>query len=241
MKMKFVAVGAATLVAGLFGLTTGAEASVILNLNASINITTAITYTGEPATELSAAFSGLGGNAIIGSDTGTYTFGDTTLLALPITNLGLFPIFTVTPASTFTFTGTGDSLTGMVTWNSIADGTNTPVFRGTLAVTGATGDLVGQIGTNDEIDFTGTVLQPGNFGGGFQSPPCAPGFSICLAGVASLGQGSTSDGISSGEVTLAAVPVVPQTPLPATLPLFATGIGALGLLGWRRKRKAQAA
>ena len=29
------------------------------------------------------------------------------------------------------------------------------------------------------------------------------------------------------------------TPLPATLPLFATGIGGLGLLGWRRKRKAQ--
>jgi len=27
-------------------------------------------------------------------------------------------------------------------------------------------------------------------------------------------------------------------PLPATLPLFATGLGALGLLGWRRKRKA---
>ena len=33
-------------------------------------------------------------------------------------------------------------------------------------------------------------------------------------------------------------PVV--TPLPATLPLFATGLGALGLLGWRRKRKAAA-
>ena len=31
------------------------------------------------------------------------------------------------------------------------------------------------------------------------------------------------------------------TPLPAALPLFATGLGALGLLGWRRKRKAQAA
>ncbi|HEY6021470.1 MAG TPA: hypothetical protein VIY48_16680, partial [Candidatus Paceibacterota bacterium] len=27
------------------------------------------------------------------------------------------------------------------------------------------------------------------------------------------------------------------TPLPGTLPLFATGLGALGLLGWRRKRK----
>jgi hypothetical protein len=31
------------------------------------------------------------------------------------------------------------------------------------------------------------------------------------------------------------------TPLPAALPLFASGLGALGLLGWRRKRKAQAA
>jgi hypothetical protein len=29
------------------------------------------------------------------------------------------------------------------------------------------------------------------------------------------------------------------TPLPAALPLFATGLGALGLLGWRRKRKAR--
>lgn len=28
------------------------------------------------------------------------------------------------------------------------------------------------------------------------------------------------------------------TPLPAALPLFASGFGALGLLGWRRKRKA---
>ena len=29
-----------------------------------------------------------------------------------------------------------------------------------------------------------------------------------------------------------------QTPIPATLPLFATGLGALGLLGWRRKRNS---
>jgi hypothetical protein len=30
-----------------------------------------------------------------------------------------------------------------------------------------------------------------------------------------------------------------NTPLPAALPLFATGLGGLGLLGWRRKRKVQ--
>jgi uncharacterized protein (TIGR03118 family) len=33
---------------------------------------------------------------------------------------------------------------------------------------------------------------------------------------------------------------IEPTPLPAALPLFATGIGGLGLFGWRRKRKAQA-
>ena len=32
-----------------------------------------------------------------------------------------------------------------------------------------------------------------------------------------------------------------QVPLPATLPLFASGLAGLGLLGWRRKKKAIAA
>jgi hypothetical protein len=35
-------------------------------------------------------------------------------------------------------------------------------------------------------------------------------------------------------------PEVSGAPLPAALPLFAAGLGALGLLGWRRKRKAAA-
>jgi hypothetical protein len=34
---------------------------------------------------------------------------------------------------------------------------------------------------------------------------------------------------------------VGTTPVPAALPLFASGLGAMGLFGWRRKRKAQAA
>ncbi len=33
---------------------------------------------------------------------------------------------------------------------------------------------------------------------------------------------------------------VATTPLPAALPLFATGLGVMGLFGWRRKRKALA-
>ena len=42
----------------------------------------------------------------------------------------------------------------------------------------------------------------------------------------------------NGDTTFTAT--ISQTPLPAALPLFATGFGALGLFGWRRKRKAQA-
>jgi hypothetical protein len=30
---------------------------------------------------------------------------------------------------------------------------------------------------------------------------------------------------------------IDTTPLPTTLPLFATGLGVMGLFGWRRKRK----
>jgi hypothetical protein len=41
-------------------------------------------------------------------------------------------------------------------------------------------------------------------------------------------------------IGIATETVAASTPLPAALPLFATGLGALGLLGWRRKRKAAA-
>jgi hypothetical protein len=37
------------------------------------------------------------------------------------------------------------------------------------------------------------------------------------------------------------VATLTATPIPAALPLFATGLGAMGLFGWRRKRKNAAA
>ena len=43
---------------------------------------------------------------------------------------------------------------------------------------------------------------------------------------------------ASGPADPADPAVVPQVPIPAALPLFATGLAGLGLLGWRRKRKA---
>ena len=61
--------------------------------------------------------------------------------------------------------------------------------------------------------------------------------SVCGAGIATCGTGWSG----SLDITYNFTPsTAAETPLPAALPLFATGLGALGLLGWRRKRKAQA-
>jgi len=46
--------------------------------------------------------------------------------------------------------------------------------------------------------------------------------------------------VSSGGAFAGPTYVAP-TPLPAALPLFATGLGVMGLLGWRRKRKTTVA
>jgi hypothetical protein len=46
--------------------------------------------------------------------------------------------------------------------------------------------------------------------------------------------------VADGSITSTLDPPAP-TPLPAALPLFAGGLGAMGLLGWHRKRKAPAA
>jgi uncharacterized protein (TIGR03118 family) len=51
-----------------------------------------------------------------------------------------------------------------------------------------------------------------------------------------MGQSFDETGGLFGQIS----PTAGETPIPATLPLFATGIGGLGLLGWRRRRKAQA-
>jgi hypothetical protein len=57
-----------------------------------------------------------------------------------------------------------------------------------------------------------------------------------LVGGVAPGYGSISFN-DNGSAVLTGDPI---TPIPAALPLFATGLGGLGLLGWRRKRKAVA-
>ncbi len=56
-------------------------------------------------------------------------------------------------------------------------------------------------------------------------------------GVFNLDSGVTANDPGTFLVNNQFLPPTNATPLPAALPLFATGLGALGLLGWRRKRK----
>jgi hypothetical protein len=58
-------------------------------------------------------------------------------------------------------------------------------------------------------------------------------------GVAAFGIGIIASPSLTTANFLSETGTVAVTALPAALPLFTTGLGALGLLGWRRKRKAR--
>jgi hypothetical protein len=111
-----------------------------------------------------------------------------------------------------------DRLTGTITFSFLQDGTPTPKFFGTMLVNSVVGDpafmAAFMTGETLHISLITQALSGGN----------------TLESVA--GGLRASAPIGSGEVFV---------PLPAALPLFATGLGALGLLGWRRKLKAAAA
>ena len=76
--------------------------------------------------------------------------------------------------------------------------------------------------TNDTVQVVGVDCD---------SPSCSP------AQMAVDRAANVHIGLSSDEIDLF-TPLDAEVPIPATLPLFATGLGALGLLGWwRRKQK----
>ena len=90
---------------------------------------------------------------------------------------------------------------------------NLPTTGGSLQTVGfaATGTVVDIAYLNDAYNIANSVYGPGNWD-----------FAI-------------------DNVTFDQPLSTSATPLPATLPLFAGGLGAMGLFGWRRKRKNAAA
>jgi hypothetical protein len=104
-------------------------------------------------------------------------------------------------------------------------GTYTAKYSGTdLGCSGKSGS-----GQTDCIDWTGAATGVG----GSVKLPVAIGSVLLDVTFYNAQDWAITPKISFTETS--------PVPLPATFPLFASGLGALGLLGWRRKRKAVAA
>jgi hypothetical protein len=78
------------------------------------------------------------------------------------------------------------------------------------------------------------VIEDGESLVGFTGGAIDNAFFIGLCGLTGMCRGTSTD-LGTGELRSTAA-----TPLPAALPLFATRLRALGLLGWRREQKCQA-
>jgi len=162
---------------------------------------------------------------------------------------------TVTPLTSVVFTADGDSynigtiagLSSVFLIPGISNdgGTHTGIWQ----VTGAILDTSDTGPNGNDTQFNLTAL----FGGA----PATTGVFTPATSVQALSQDGTvsninflggpgdNDGPCFGgcygpEVIATINTESSATPLPAALPLFATGIGGFGLLGRRRKRKAQA-
>jgi hypothetical protein len=83
----------------------------------------------------------------------------------------------------------------------------------------------------------GNYIAPGSFSDRFffGSTQLASNFGLLVfANVGGVNIFTTVNGVATDASTSG------NTPLPAALPLFASGAGVLGFVGWRKKRKAQA-
>jgi uncharacterized repeat protein (TIGR01451 family) len=96
-------------------------------------------------------------------------------------------------------------------------------------------------GTSASVDATGTII---TWTIGDLAPVTTDALELQVMAVVTGLWTNTATlnavGAGGGPDLQVASATVDVTPLPAALPLFATGIGALGLLGWRRKRKVKA-
>ena len=119
---------------------------------------------------------------------------------------------------------------GEFTVTSITGMRNGEQITGLLPVGGLfNDDLI--FTTNPHVDSSGlgyTVMGAGDDGRG----------DVTVFNVLGAYLENDTGGNFSSSFTL--TPEAAATPLPAGLPLFATGLGTLGLLGWRRKRRASA-
>lgn len=102
------------------------------------------------------------------------------------------------------------------------------------------------IKVGDTVDFSSSCTDCGNGGDFLSLSETAPSFvSIAANMFVAEGQSFPYTFTSAGTYAYGSAPLaiidnisVSATPIPAAFPLFATGLGVIGLLNRRRKRKA---
>ncbi|MCC6775360.1 MAG: hypothetical protein IT537_01795 [Hyphomicrobiales bacterium] len=122
-----------------------------------------------------------------------------------------------------------DSGTLSTTLTGPLSGSNSTVgFFGSPAFTASATQLLFDFSASTiEVDYV--IFQKPSFGDFFCINACASQFAVGVGGERAFG-------IADGVVEIGSVSAVP---VPAALPLFVSGVGILGLAGWRRKRKHQ--
>ena len=160
--------------------------------------------------------------------------------------LTVTPVFTVSPnpinagqSSTLDLLVGAGSLTGFPETVPIFD-----KLSSSITLFSGIGDIVTVFGNDlPTITLPGGPAIQAHATFSYPNPGIFPAnYSFVMAGIVSCVGGVCADPVTvidSGFINLVVNPV-PQVPLPAALPLFATGLGALGLLAWRRKRKQAA-
>jgi hypothetical protein len=137
--------------------------------------------------------------------------------------------FTNNTTSTFTFNGFNLGFTSLTTTGDASDHINLPadflsaVSLGTCSVPGT---------NNGSVAPGGTCTAHFSF-----SVDNGTGETDADTGVRGI---FVNFGSGPNEISTTTTITVTDTPLPGALPLFATALVGLGLLGWRRKRKAAA-
>jgi len=167
---------------------------------------------GPPAFTASVSLDVVGGQALSG--TGTITFGaDTFALTL----------------ITLTTDGGNGNYGGQT---GFRDNHGTDIFGGNTTIPIDTNGLIFAI-SNNPLRGQDALFAAWDNGGG--------AFAFLISGtLTDVFDVYYKISVGSGDIALTDSENS-QTPLPAALPLFATGLGALGLLGWRRKKKAATA